>query len=301
MFITTASLVYLVLMYDTINNAIIVVVNNNVVAMIVLTFLCLLCAFTLCVGYIAARCSSIASMGFGANLRSALFNQIQDLSFENIDKLKISSLITRMTSDVSMLQSVYSNTIVTFIKGPFMLITALVYALKISKDLSLSFAFALPAIIIILTIMGVIAVPLFKKMLKTTDKFNGVLRGNINGIRVVKSFVREDEEEKKFLESYIENMYKPFNGNKLKGILRWIVFQKRDKKFRAFIKKHTAPKPIYRYDRIRKILKRNNLNTNGSRKELIYRVESQLSPLDIFGKKYLITDCSIPLVFKRYA
>lgn len=157
-----------------------------------------LCLCTLVVGYIASRCSAIASMGFGANLRGALFHKIQDLSFENIDKLKISSLITRMTSDVSMLQNVYSNTIVTFIKGPFMLITALVYALRISKELSLAFAVALPAIVILLIIMGVVAVPLFKKMLKTTDKFNGVLRGNINGIRVVKSFVREEHEKQKF-------------------------------------------------------------------------------------------------------
>ena len=118
-----------------------------------------LCMCTLVVGYIASRCSAIASMGFGANLRGALFNQIQDLSFENIDKLKISSPITRMTSDVSMLQSVYSNTIVIFLKGPFMLVTALVYALNISKELSVSFAIALPAIVIILTVMGVMAVP----------------------------------------------------------------------------------------------------------------------------------------------
>ncbi len=159
-----------------------------------------LCALTLVVGYIASRCSAIASMGFGANLRRELFNKIQDLSFENIDKLKISSLITRMTSDVSMIQNVYKNTIVTFIKGPFMLITALIYALNISKDLSIAFAVALPAIVIILAIMGVITVPLVKKMLKTTDKFNGVLRGNINGIRVVKSFVREDHEKQKFAE-----------------------------------------------------------------------------------------------------
>lgn len=159
-----------------------------------------LCALTLVVGYIASRCSAIASMGFGANLRRELFNKIQDLSFENIDKLKISSLITRMTSDVSMIQNVYKNTIVTFIKGPFMLITALIYALNISKDLSIAFAIALPAIVIILGIMGAIAVPLVKKMLKVTDKFNGVLRGNINGIRVVKSFVREDHEKQKFAE-----------------------------------------------------------------------------------------------------
>ena len=174
-----------------------------------------LCFCTLVVGYIASRCSAISSMGFGANLRSALFNQIQDLSFENIDKLKISSLITRMTSDVAMLQNVYSNTIVTFIKGPFMLITALVYALKISKDLSIAFAFALPAIVIILVIMGVIAVPLFKKMLKTTDKFNGVLRGNINGIRVVKSFVREEHEKQKFEEINNEVMKMNIKTQKL--------------------------------------------------------------------------------------
>lgn len=159
-----------------------------------------LCFFTVVIGYIASRCSAIASMGFGANLRRELFGRIQDLSFENIDKLKISSLITRMTSDVSMIQNVYKNTIVTFIKGPFMLITALAYSLKISKDLSIAFAVALPAIVIILSVMGVITVPLVKKMLKVTDNFNGVLRGNINGIRVVKSFVREEHEKQKFAE-----------------------------------------------------------------------------------------------------
>ena len=158
----------------------------------------LLCAFTLLIGYLASRCSAIASMGFGANLRRALFNKAQDLSFENIDKIKISSLITRMTSDVSMCQNVYKNTIVTFIKGPFMLITALGYSLSISKELSSVLFIALPAIVIVLGIMGYLAVPIFKKMLKKTDEFNGTLRGNINGIRVVKSFVREDYEKKNF-------------------------------------------------------------------------------------------------------
>lgn len=157
-----------------------------------------LCAITLIIGYIASRCSAIASMGFGANLRRELFYKIQSLSFENIDKLKIGTLITRMTSDVSMIQNTYKNTIVTFIKGPIMLVTALMYAVEISKELSSMFYVALPAIIIILIIMGYMAVPAFKKMLKTTDRFNGVLRGNINGIRVVKSFVREDHEKEKF-------------------------------------------------------------------------------------------------------
>ncbi len=158
----------------------------------------LLCAVTLVIGYIASRCSAIASMGFGANLRRELFNKTQDLSFENINKLKISSLITRMTSDVSQVQNVYKSTIVTFVKGPLMLVSALNYALDISRELSVVFYVALPAIVIILSIMGALAVPIFKKMLKKTDEFNGVLRGNINGIRVVKAFVRQEHEKERF-------------------------------------------------------------------------------------------------------
>ncbi len=165
-----------------------------------------LCALTLVVGYISARCSAIASMGFGANLRSSLFGKIQDLSFENIDKIKVSSLITRMTSDVSSIQNVYKNTLVTFIKGPLMLIEALRVSISMSPEISVVFWFAIPAIIIALIIMGFMAVPMFKKMLKTTDRFNAVLRGNINGIRVVKSFVREEHEKEKFEESNIAVM-----------------------------------------------------------------------------------------------
>lgn len=157
-----------------------------------------LCLFTLVVGYISSRCSSIASMGFGANLRRGIFNKVQDLSFENIDKIKISSLITRMTSDASMIQSMFSNIIVTFVKGPYLLILALIEAIKISSKLSSIFYVIVPSIIVVLVSMGFMLVPLFKKMLEKTDKFNATIRGNINGIRVVKSFVREDYEKEKF-------------------------------------------------------------------------------------------------------
>ena len=157
-----------------------------------------LCGLTLLVGYIASRCSAIASMGFSANMRSALFNKIQDFSFENIDKLKISSLITRMTSDTSRISSVFSNVIVTFVRGPFLLVLALKYSLEISRDLSKIFIFCVPAIVALLVILGIAAVPLFRKLLKVTDDFNATLRTNINGIRVVKSFVREDYEKEKF-------------------------------------------------------------------------------------------------------
>ena len=156
------------------------------------------CLLTLIVGYISSRCSSIATMGFGANMRSALFNKIQDLSFENIDKLKVGSLITRMISDTSRIQSLFSNIIVIFIKGPFTLIMALQYALNISTKMSRIFYAAIPAIALILIVLGKKAVPLFKEMLKRTDDFNGTLRGNINGIRVVKTFVREEYEKSRF-------------------------------------------------------------------------------------------------------
>ncbi len=165
-----------------------------------------LCTLTIVAGYIAARCSAIASMGFGANLRSSLFGKIQDLSFENIDKIKISSLITRMTSDVSSIQNVYKNTLVTFIKGPLMLVEALRVSIGMSKEIAVVFWFAIPGIVVALVFMGFLAVPLFKKMLKKTDRFNAVLRGNINGIRVVKSFVREDHERDKFEEANVDVM-----------------------------------------------------------------------------------------------
>ena len=159
------------------------------------------CLLTLVVGYIASRCSAVASMGFGANLRRALFNKVQDLSFENIDKIKISALITRMTSDASMIQSMFSNILVTFVKGPYLLILALIEAIKISSKLSEIFYIVVPAIIAVLVVMGFMLVPVFKNMLEKTDKFNSTIRGNINGIRVVKAFVRENFEKEKFEEA----------------------------------------------------------------------------------------------------
>lgn len=157
-----------------------------------------ICFLTLIIGYCSSRCSAIASMGFGSNMRRALFNKIQDLSFENIDRLKIASLITRMTNDVTSVQSVFSSVIVTFIKGPLLLIMALYYAVSLSPSLSKIFYIAVPAIFITLMVLGYLAVPLFKAMLEKTDKFNAALRSNINGIRVVKSFVREEHEKENF-------------------------------------------------------------------------------------------------------
>ena len=153
---------------------------------------------TLVVGYINARCIAIAAMGFGANMRSAIFNKVQDLSFDNIDHFKIGSLITRTISDTTRIQSLFSTTLSTFLRGPIMLAVALRKSIRISGDMSKMFFFAVPGIVITLGVLGALAVPLFKLMLGKMDKFNGALRGNISGIRVVKSFVREDYEREQF-------------------------------------------------------------------------------------------------------
>ncbi len=153
---------------------------------------------TLVVGYINARCIAIAAMGFGANMRAAIFNKVQDLSFDNIDHFKIGSLITRTISDTTRIQSLFSTTLSTFLRGPIMLGVALTKSIRISSDMSKMFFFAVPGIVITLGVLGALAVPLFKLMLGKMDKFNGALRGNISGIRVVKSFVREDYEREQF-------------------------------------------------------------------------------------------------------
>ncbi len=149
-------------------------------------------------GFIAARCAAIASIGFAANMRRAIFNKVQDFSFDNLDKFTESSLITRIINDSSTIQGVFSTTLNFFLRAPFTLIYALVYAVNISRSLSKVFIIVIPSILIVLILLGVMVVPKFKIMLEKTDKLNNTLQENFVGIRVVKSFVRENYERKKF-------------------------------------------------------------------------------------------------------
>lgn len=163
--------------------------------MLLYSFLMLLC------GFLAARCTAIASLGFTANMRCTLFNKIQDFSFENLDNFTESSLITRVVTDSNMIQTVFQMSLTYFIRAPFTLVYALWYAIDISKSLSKVFIFVIPAIVIALTVMGVMVIPKFKTMLEKKDHLNKVLQENLLGIRVVKAFVREDKEREKFNES----------------------------------------------------------------------------------------------------
>lgn len=152
----------------------------------------------LLLGFLAARCTAIASLGFTANMRTALFNKVQDFSFDNLDKFTTSSLITRIINDSSSIQMVFQMALNYFIRAPFTLIYALIRALTISKELSKVFIFVIPALLAVLVVLGIMVVPKFKIMLEKTDRFNRTLQENFLGIRVVKSFVREKKENEKF-------------------------------------------------------------------------------------------------------
>ena len=149
-------------------------------------------------GAAAGRSAAIASTGFAKNLRASLFERISHFSFRNIDKFSASSLVTRLTTDVNRLQEAFHMIIRTAVRSPSMMIFSLVMAFSINSRLALIFLAAVPVLVIGLTLIMKNAHPIFKRMFKKYDKLNRVVQENLRGIRVVKAFVREDEEIKKF-------------------------------------------------------------------------------------------------------
>ncbi len=146
----------------------------------------------------AAVLAAKAAMGFGANLRQAEYEQVQRFSFANIEHFSTASLITRLTNDVSSVQMTLFMGMRMCVRAPVMLVTALVKAMEISLDLSQVFLMAVPLLIIAVVIVIRYVGPFFTALQNATDDLNLVVQENLNAVRVVKSFVREDEEEKKF-------------------------------------------------------------------------------------------------------
>ena len=146
----------------------------------------------------AAVLAAKAAMGFGANLRQAEYEQVQRFSFANIEHFSTASLITRLTNDVSSVQMTLFMGMRMCVRAPVMLLTALVKAMEISLDLSQVFLVAVPLLIIAVVIVIRYVGPFFTALQNATDDLNLVVQENLNAVRVVKSFVREDEEEKKF-------------------------------------------------------------------------------------------------------
>lgn len=163
--------------------------------------LIIMACFSLLFGALAGIKAANASAGFGKNLRKDLFVAVQNFSFENIDRFSASSLVTRMTTDVTNVQMAYMMIIRTVVRAPLMLIFSLVMGFIMGGRLALIFLFTIPVLGIGLGLVIKKTMPLFRKVFKKYDNLNSSVQENINGIRVVKSFVREDFEKKKFNEA----------------------------------------------------------------------------------------------------
>lgn len=149
-------------------------------------------------GVLGTVFSTRAAQGFAFNLRQRLYNKIQTFSFANIDKFSTASLVTRLTTDVNMIQNVYRMLIHMCVRSPFMLVAGTLMAFKINSELAVLFLVAIPVIAVAILTLSSFAHPRFKKMMKKIDVVNATVQENLVGIRDVKAFVRGDFEEDKF-------------------------------------------------------------------------------------------------------
>ena len=168
------------------------VVAEDGVILIILALLALL------FGIIAGKTSADASAGFAKNLRRAVFTNVQKFSFANIDKYSPPSLITRMTTDITNIQNSFMMMIRVAIRSPVMFLASFIMVLIIKPEMALIFAAVVPILGIGVGFLTVKTFPIFERVFKKYDSLNAVVRENIRGIRVVKSFVRESFEKKKF-------------------------------------------------------------------------------------------------------
>ena len=166
-----------------------------------------LCSLTF--GVASAFFAAYASTGFARNLRHDMFAKVQTYDFSNIDKFSTSSIVTRLTSDVATLQMTFQMSIRMIFRTPVMVVMALVMAFRISPRLSVIYCIMLPLLAFGLMFLIKLVHPIFERVFKTYDKLNNVVQENVHGIRVVKSFVREDAEVEKFNETS-EDIYKDF-------------------------------------------------------------------------------------------
>lgn len=149
-------------------------------------------------GILSGRSAAIASAGFAKNLRKDMYYKVQNFSFSNIDKFSTASIVTRLTTDVTNVQNAYMMIIRVAVRAPIMLICALVLAFNVNSSMALIFLCIVPILAVGLFLIMSKAHPIFERVFKTYDKLNNVVQENLYGIRVVKSFVREDHEKEKF-------------------------------------------------------------------------------------------------------
>lgn len=156
------------------------------------------CILSLLFGILAGHFAAKASAGFAKNIRHDLFHTVQGFSFFNIDRFSASSLVTRLTTDVTNLQNAYQMIVRVALRSPAMLIFSLAMAIRISPKLSIIFLIAIPVLGAFVFFLMSSVHPIFERVFRTYDKLNNVVQENVHGVRVVKAFVREDHEISKF-------------------------------------------------------------------------------------------------------
>ena len=172
--------------------------------------LIILALLSLSFGVASATFAAKAGTGFAKNLRHDMFHRVQTFSFSNIDRFSTASIVTRLTSDIANLQMTFQMMIRMAFRSPMMLILAMFSATRISMKLSMVFLAALPILMIALAVLAPMVFKIFDRAFKTYDKLNTIVQENIHGIRVVKSYVREDKEINKFTD-ISGSIYKDFS------------------------------------------------------------------------------------------
>ena len=160
-------------------------------------------------GILSGHFAAVASAGFAKNLRKRMYYKVQDFSFLNIDHFSTSSLVTRMTTDITNVQNAYQMIIRVAVRSPIMLVSAFIMAFKVNRELATIYLWVIPILGVALAFIMTHVHPIFVRVFKTYDKLNNVVQENVHGIRVVKSFVREDFEEEKF-KTISSSIYRDF-------------------------------------------------------------------------------------------
>ncbi len=187
-------------------------------------YMILLALFGIATGALSAWTGSVAGYGMGANTRDALYAKIQELSFGQLDKLTIASLITRVTSDVTIISQVTMMSLRMAVRSPVMLVSALIAAISIDAKLAGLFVMFIPVLIIVVGIVMFRARKLFREMQDRVDSVNDIVNEDLTSIKVIKSFVREEHEETKFKVSNDDLREAAVKANNLMVLLMPLMF-----------------------------------------------------------------------------
>jgi len=183
---------------------------GNMAVILKIGVLLLVVAFiSLAFGALAGKEAAVASSGLAKNLRKDMYAKVQEYSFSNIDKFSTASIVTRLTTDVTNVQNAFQMTVRTAARCPVMLIAAIVVSFSINRRLAMIFVAVVPVLAVVLAFISIYVHPYFKRVFNTYDELNLDVQENLYGIRVVKSYIREDYENNKF-KKISQSIYKDF-------------------------------------------------------------------------------------------